>query len=45
MREMVILFFAANEGLSILENATSAGLPIPDKLKETLAQLRGREDA
>jgi toxin secretion/phage lysis holin len=44
LREMVILFFAANEGLSILENAAAAGLPIPEKLKETLAQLRGKEN-
>ena len=44
LREAVILFFAANEGISILENAAAAGLPIPDKLKETLAQLRGKEN-
>ena len=44
LREAVILFFAANEGISILENAAAVGLPIPEKLKETLAQLRGKEN-
>lgn len=36
----VILFFAANEGISILENAALLGLPIPKKLKEVLEQLK-----
>lgn len=42
LREMVILFFAANEGLSVLENAAEAGLPIPEPLKQALTQLRGK---
>ena len=40
-------FFLGNEGLSILENAGKAGLPIPAKLKNTLNQLtteRERKD-
>lgn len=32
-------FFLGNEGLSILENAGKAGVPIPAKLKNTLKQL------
>lgn len=36
----VILFFAANEGISILENAAKLGLPIPKKLKDVLEQLK-----
>ena len=32
-------FYAAHEGLSILENAAAAGLPIPDALREALAKL------
>ena len=36
----VILFFAANEGISILENAAKLGLPIPKKLRDILEQLR-----
>ena len=33
-------FYLANEGLSCLENAAVIGLPVPDKLKEMLAQLK-----
>lgn len=35
----VTWFFLGNEGLSILENAAKTGLPIPQKLRDTLAQL------
>lgn len=42
IREMTILFFLSNEGISLLENA-SAFVPIPDKLKETLIQIRDKE--
>lgn len=36
----VILFYTANEGISIVENAASLGLPVPEKLKTILEQLR-----
>ncbi|MBQ3194026.1 MAG: phage holin family protein [Oscillospiraceae bacterium] len=39
LRTAVIFFYLSNEGVSMLENATHLGLPIPDKLKEVLAQL------
>ncbi|MGC4018953.1 MAG: phage holin family protein [Muricomes sp.] len=39
LREVVIMFYIANEGLSILENVAVL-LPVPDKLKEVLLQLR-----
>ena len=39
----VILFFAANEGISILENAAKLGLPIPQKLREILDQLKEKD--
>lgn len=35
----VVWFFLGNEGLSIVENAAKAGVPIPAKLRETLEQL------
>ena len=35
----VIWFFIGNEGLSVIENAAKAGVPIPQKLRATLAQL------
>jgi len=39
VQTMVVWFFIGNEGLSILENAGKAGLPIPKKLRDTLEQL------
>lgn len=39
LREMVIVFFLSNEGISILENA-SVFIPIPENLKNALAHLR-----
>lgn len=44
LRSAVICFYLSNEGLSVLENAAHIGLPVPDKLKDILAQLHGRED-
>lgn len=43
LREITILFFIANEGISLLENA-SEFVPIPKKLKEILIQLREEEE-
>lgn len=39
-RSLVIWFFIGNEGLSIVENAANAGVPIPKKLRDTLEQLQ-----
>lgn len=44
LRGAVICFYLSNEGLSLLENAAHIGLPIPDKLKDILAQLHNRSD-
>ena len=44
LRTAVIFFYIANEGVSLLENAAAIGLPVPDKLKDVLAQLHGREE-
>ena len=43
LRTAVIFFYISNEGVSLLENAAHIGLPIPEKLKEVLAQLHDRE--
>ena len=40
LRTAVIFFYLSNEGISILENAARLGLPIPDKLRDILHQLR-----
>jgi toxin secretion/phage lysis holin len=42
LRTAVIFFYIANEGVSLLENATAIGLPIPARLKDVLAQLHGK---
>ena len=39
LRTALIFFYLSNEGVSMLENAAHLGLPIPDKLKDVLAQL------
>lgn len=43
LREVVIMFFLANEVLSLLENA-AVFIPIPDALKNVLLQLRNGKD-
>lgn len=43
LREIVIIFFVCNEGISLLENA-SEFIPIPSKLKDTLIQLRDKNE-
>ncbi len=45
LREITIMFFIVNEALSILENAAEIGLPIPQKLRAVLQQLRGKDDS
>lgn len=44
LRTAVIFFYLSNEGVSLLENAAHLGLPIPEKMKEILAQLHNRAD-
>lgn len=40
VRTLVIYYFVANEGLSIVENLSEAGLPIPDVIKKALKSLK-----
>lgn len=44
VRTAVIFFYVSNEGISIIENAAIIGLPVPQKLKDVLAQLKGDDD-
>jgi len=44
LRTAVIFFYCSNEGVSILENATRLGLPVPAKLKAVLEQLKDKGD-
>ena len=43
IRTAVIFFYLSNEGISIVENASKIGLPIPEKLKTVLEQLNKEE--
>ena len=44
LRAVVISFYIALEGISILENSARAGVPIPKKLKDMLIQIKDKED-
>ena len=44
LRGAVICFYLSNEALSLFENTAHIRLPVPDKLREALAQLYGRDD-
>lgn len=44
IRTAVIFFYLSNEGISIVENSTRIGLPVPEKLKEILEQLKDGGD-
>ncbi len=43
LREITVLFFIANEGLSILENAAGI-IPLPQKLRSVLALIEKKAD-
>ena len=44
VRNLVIYFLIANDGLSILENSAKIGVPIPKKLIDILDQLKEKGD-
>lgn len=44
IRAAVIMFYIANEGLSILENAGQIGLPLPKVLKAALEKMRDESE-
>ena len=43
-RTMVLVFIVANEGISILENISETGVPIPGFLKKVFERLDKREE-
>lgn len=43
LRSAVIFFYLSNEGVSLIENASQLGLPIPDQLRRILIQLHNRD--
>lgn len=44
IRTATIFFYLTNEGVSIIENAAKMNLPVPDKLVDTLEQLKESEN-
>lgn len=44
IRTLIIYFFVANDGISIVENIGKMGVPLPKKLTEVLEQLRNKGD-
>lgn len=40
----LVLYYIANEGLSVLENAALLGVRFPDKLRKALETMREQED-
>lgn len=43
-RNIAIVFYICNEGLSILENCVMCGLPVPEKMKEILLNMAHTTD-
>lgn len=43
IRNLVIYFFVANEGISVLENWGSMSMPLPPKLLEVLEQIKSEK--
>lgn len=41
----VMLFYIANEGISIIENATALGLPVPKKLTNIMEQIKNKSES
>lgn len=42
IRTTTMFFYVSNEGISLLENVARLGLPVPEKLKDVLKQLHGK---
>ena len=43
LRTAIVFFYLSNEGISILENITIIGLPVPQKLRDVLEQIREKD--
>ena len=43
-RTLVCYFYIANEGISLIENVAKTGLPIPQKLRSILHQVKDDKD-
>ncbi len=45
LRTAVIFFYISNEGISLLENASHLGLPVPEQIKAVLEQIHSRSES
>jgi len=45
VRDAAVWFYLANEGLSILENMTLAGVPFPQRIKDLLGYIKEDNDS
>jgi toxin secretion/phage lysis holin len=43
-RNIAIVFYICNEGLSILENIVACGVPIPEKIKDALEAMQNNDE-
>ena len=41
----VMLFYIANEGISIIENASALGLPVPKKITGLMEQIKNKSES
>lgn len=41
----VMLFYIANEGISIIENAAALGIPVPKKLTNIMEQIKNKSES
>lgn len=41
----VMLFYCANEGISIIENAAALGLPVPRKIRQIMEQIKDKGES
>lgn len=44
LRTAVIFFYISNEGISLIENLSVIGVPVPQKLKDALTQIKEKGD-
>ena len=44
MRAAVIFFYLSNEGISLVENATCLGLPVPVQMRTALDAIANRAE-
>lgn len=44
IKDVTILFYLVNEFISIMENATRMGVPIPDMLKKVIEAIKKKAD-